>query len=160
MAWRIVVGLKSGVKDARGERIQRELKEHLSIDLPVVRTLDVYTVDAALSDEEVEQVAAGPFSDPVIQEYAINQPLASGFDMLIEVGFRPGVTDNTGRTAKEAIQYLTGRQFAEGEAVYTSTQYLFAGLTDKVNAEKIAAATGRTQQAVLRFCPNLRGGLR
>ena len=139
MAWRIVVGLKSGVKDARGERIQRELKEHLSIDLPVVRTLDVYTVDAALSDEEVEQVAAGPFSDPVIQEYAINQPLASGFDMLIEVGFRPGVTDNTGRTAKEAIQYLTGRQFAEGEAVYTSTQYLFAGLTDKVNAEKIAA---------------------
>ncbi|MDX2493329.1 MAG: phosphoribosylformylglycinamidine synthase subunit PurS, partial [Desulfuromusa sp.] len=139
MAWRIVVGLKRGVKDARGERIQRELKEHLQIDLPAVRTLDIYTVDAVLSDAEVEQVAAGPFSDPVIQEYAINQPLASSFDMLIEVGFRPGVTDNPGRTAREAIQYLTGRRFAEGEAVYTSTQYLFTGLTDKVIAEKIAA---------------------
>ncbi|MEA3362710.1 MAG: AIR synthase-related protein [Thermodesulfobacteriota bacterium] len=139
MAWRIVVGLKIGVKDARGVRIQRELKEHLQIDLPAVRTLDVYTVDAVLSDAEVEQVAAGPFSDPVIQEYAINQPLASSFDMLIEVGFRPGVTDNPGRTAREAIQYLTGRPFADGEAVYTSTQYLFSGLTDKVIAEKIAA---------------------
>ena len=138
MAWRIVVGLKDGVKDARGERVQRELKEHLHIDLHSIRTLDVYTLDAALSDEEVERAAAGPFSDPVIQEYAINQPLASSFDMLIEVGFRPGVTDNPGRTAKEAIEYLTGRPFAAGEAVYTSTQYLFAGLTNKAMAEKVA----------------------
>ncbi|MCK5914464.1 MAG: phosphoribosylformylglycinamidine synthase subunit PurS, partial [Desulfuromusa sp.] len=138
MAWRIVVGLKNGVKDARGERVQRELKDHLNIDLHSVRTLDVYTLDAALSDAEVEQAAAGPFSDPVIQEYAINQPLASRFDMLIEVGFRPGVTDNPGRTAMEAIQYLTGRPFSAGEAVYTSTQYLFSGPTDKSLAEKVA----------------------
>ncbi len=139
MAWRIVVGLKGNVKDARGERILREIREHLNINLHSVRTLDVYTVDSVLSEDEVKQAAAGPFSDPVIQEYAINQPLASGFDMLIEVGFRPGVTDNTGRTAKEAIQYLTGRQFVADEAVYTSTQYLFTGLTDKIIAEKIAA---------------------
>ncbi|SEA45720.1 phosphoribosylformylglycinamidine synthase subunit II [Desulfuromusa kysingii] len=138
MAWRIIVGLKKNIKDARGEHIRREIEEHLHLDLLTVRTLDVYTVDAALSSTEVEQVAAGPFSDPVIQEYAINQPLASEFDMLIEVGFRPGVTDNTGRTAKEAIQYLTGRPFADGEAVYTSTQYLFTGLTDKSLAEKVA----------------------
>ena len=139
MAWRIVVGLKDGVQDPRGERVQRELKEHLNIEVPCVRTLDIYTIDAELTDAEVEQVAAGPFSDPVIQEFAINRPLATDFDMLIEVGFRPGVTDNTGRTAKEAIQYLTGRSFAQGEAVYTSTQYLFSGLSDKGVAEKIAA---------------------
>ena len=139
MACRIVVGLKKNVKDARGERVRHEIVEHLNIDLPRVQTLDVYTVDAALNPAEIEQVAAGPFSDPVIQEYAIDQPLASNFDMLIEVGFRPGVTDNTGRTAAEAIQYLTGRPFAAGEAVYTSTQYLFTGLTDKGLAEEIAA---------------------
>ncbi|MDX2481204.1 MAG: AIR synthase-related protein [Desulfuromusa sp.] len=139
MAWRIVVGLKKDVKDARGEQIKRQIKNHLNIDLPAVRTLDVYTLDAILSAEEVELAAAGPFSDPVIQVYAINQPLASAFDMLIEVGFRPGVTDNTGRTAKEAIQYLTGRPFTEGEAVYTSTQYLLSGLTDKAMAEKITS---------------------
>jgi phosphoribosylformylglycinamidine synthase subunit PurSL len=138
MAWRIVVGLKKNIKDARGEKIRHEINGHLNLGLSSVRTLDVYTLDAALSREEVNQAAAGPFSDPVIQEYAVNQPLANSFDMLIEVGYRPGVTDNTGRTAKEAIQYLTGRPFAEGEAVYTSTQYLFTGLTDKSIAEKIA----------------------
>ncbi len=138
MAWRIVVGLKDGVKDARGERVRREIGEHLGCRLEKVQTLDVYTVAADLSDAEVEQAARGPFSDPVIQDVAINRPLASDFDILIEVGFRPGVTDNTGRTAKEAIQYITGRPFKADEGVYTSTQYLLTGLTDKTVAERIA----------------------
>ena len=138
MPRRIVVGLKEGVKDARGERVQNALKEHLGIELQSVRTLDVYTINAELSEQELQLAAAGPFSDPVIQDYAIDRPLAKGFDVLIEVGFRPGVTDNTGRTAKEAIQYLTGRPFNPGEGVYTSTQYLFSGLMDKKIAEKIA----------------------
>ncbi len=138
MPWRIVVGLKDGVRDARGERVKEEIRQHLGIELKGVRTLDVYTVDARLSEEELEQAAAGPFSDPVIQEFAIDAPLAHDFDMLIEVGFRPGVTDNAGRTAKEAIQYLTGRTFAAGEGVYTSVQYLLSGGLSAAAAEKIA----------------------
>ena len=139
MAWRIVVGLLDDVKDPRGERVRREIREHLGIELEQVRTLDVYTVDAALSEAEVEAAAAGPLSDPVIQRYAVNHPLARDFDVLIEVGFRPGVTDNVGRTAREAIQYLTGRPFAAGEAVYTSVQYLLKGHVDKPTAERIAS---------------------
>ena len=138
MASRIIVGLQDGIRDPRGERVRRELKEHLQIDLPAVKTLDVYTVDADLSPEELQRAAAGPFCDPVIQEYAIDEPLARDFDMLIEVGLRPGVTDNTGRTAREAIQYLTGRPFGPEEGVYTSTQYLFQGLTDTTVAEQVA----------------------
>jgi len=137
MVWRIVVGLKDGIKDPRGERIRRELKEHLGLQVEGVSTLDVYTVDAALSQNEIEAAAAGPFSDPVIQEVAINRPLARNFDVLIEVGYRPGVTDNVGRTAREAIQYQTGRPFAAGEGVYTSTQYLLRGALDKETAERI-----------------------
>ena len=114
MPWRIEVALKDGIRDARGERVRREIREHLGIELTAVRTIDVYTVDAALSEAEVAAAASGPFCDPVIQEVAINRPLADDFDLLIEVGFRPGVTDNTGRTAREAIQYLTRRPFAPG----------------------------------------------
>ncbi|GAB6081687.1 phosphoribosylformylglycinamidine synthase subunit PurS [Desulfuromonas carbonis] len=138
MPWRIVVGLKDGVRDARGERVKEEIRQHLGIALDGVRTLDVYTVDAQLTADELEQAAAGPFSDPVIQDYAVNAPLAHDFDMLIEVGYRPGVTDNAGRTAKEAIQYLTGRAFAAGEGVYTSVQYLLSGRISEETAEKIA----------------------
>jgi len=139
MPWRIAVGLKDGVRDARGERVRREIREHLGIELTSVRTIDIYTIDADLSDEEVAAAAAGPFSDPVIQEFAINAPLAGDFDILIEVGFRPGVTDNVGRTSREAIQYLTGRPFASGEGVYTSVQYLLKGVCEEEAAERIAA---------------------
>ena len=139
MPYRIVVGLKEGVRDARGERVQREIRDHLGIAVDEVRTIDVYTVDAALSAAEIEAAACGPFSDPVIQAVAVDKPLAADFDILIEVGFRPGVTDNVGRTAKEAIQYLTGRLFSAGEGVYTSVQYLLRGDLDEAAAERIAS---------------------
>ena len=139
MVWRILAGLKDGVRDARGERVRREIREHLAIDLDDVRTIDVYTVDAQLSDEEIQAAANGPFCDPVVQEVSINRPLARDFDLLIEVGYRPGVTDNVGRTAKEAIQYLSGRPFAAGESVYTSVQYLLKGTVDVSMAERIVS---------------------
>ncbi len=139
MACRIEVGLKKGVRDARGERVRREIAEHLGIHLQGVRTIDVYTVDAELTAEQIEAAANGPFSDPVIQQVAINQPLASDFDMLVEVGYRPGVTDNVGRTAGEALQYLTGRRLVSGEGVYTSVQYLLKGELDRTVAERIAS---------------------
>ncbi|PLX98320.1 MAG: phosphoribosylformylglycinamidine synthase [Desulfuromonas sp.] len=139
MANRILVGLKEGIRDARGERAKRQIREHLGIELEQVRTIDVYTIDSDLTATELQDAAAGPFSDPVIQEYAIDQPLATSFDILIEIGFRPGVTDNTGRTAREAIQYQTGRRFAEGEAVYTSVQYLLNGDLDRQLAEKVVS---------------------
>jgi len=138
MAWRIVVGLKKNVRDARGERVRREIREHLGIELQSVQTIDVYTVDAQLSEGEVAAAAAGPFSDPVIQDYTINQPLAHDFDVLVEVGYRPGVTDNVGRTAREAIQYQTGRTFTPEEGVYTSVQYLLSGDVSVEVAERIA----------------------
>jgi len=49
------------------------------------------------------------------------------------------VTDNAGRTAREAIQYLTGRRFAASEAVYTSVQYLLSGEVTIETAERIAS---------------------
>ncbi|GFO69826.1 phosphoribosylformylglycinamidine synthase subunit PurL [Geomonas limicola] len=138
MPHRIEITLKDEVRDPRGERIKREIEHFLHLSVDQVRTIDVYTVDVPLSREELEAVAAGPFSDPVIQGYAIDKAAAHGFDWLVEVGFRPGVTDNVGRTAGEAIAYLTGRALAAGEGVYTSVQYLISGKLSAEQIEKIA----------------------
>jgi phosphoribosylformylglycinamidine synthase len=138
MVRRIEIALKEDARDARGERIKREIAHSLKLPVADVRTIDVYTIDAALSDREVEKAAAGPFCDPVIQSYAIDRPAAKRFDFLAEVGFRPGVTDNVGRTAREAVEYITGRPFEPGEGVYTSVQYLFTGGIARHDAERIA----------------------
>ena len=138
MLARIEIALREGVRDSRAERIGREIVHFLGLHVDGVRSIDVYTVDADLSPEELEKAASGPFCDPVIQTYSINRPTASEFDFLVEVGFRPGVTDNVGRTAREAIEYITGRPFKQGEGVYTSVQYLFTGPLSRDDMDRIA----------------------
>ncbi|GFO53894.1 phosphoribosylformylglycinamidine synthase subunit PurL [Geomonas sp. Red276] len=173
MPHRIEITLKDQVRDPRGERIKREIEHFLHLEVASVRTIDVYTVDAALSAEDLDKVAAGPFCDPVIQEYHVDKAAAAGFDFLIEVGFRPGVTDNVGRTAGEAIGYLLGQPLAEGEAVYSSVQYLISGALSAADAERIAtgllcntliqryqildAATFARQGGVAPYVPKVQG---
>ncbi len=150
MVSRIEVALKSGLRDARGDRVKRDLARHFAIDVRNVRTLDVYTLDAEFSAEELERIANGPLCDPVIQDVAINRPLAKDFDVLMEVGFLPGVTDNVGRTAREAIAELLGRPLRVGEGVYTSVQYLFEG--ELSEAERRLIAEGYLANALIQRC--------
>jgi len=116
---RIEIGFKSGVRDALGEKIKDRIINHLKINVASVQTFEIYTIDGKLEREELEKSACGPLSDPVVQNYAINTSSATGYDWLIEVGFRPGVTDNVGKTATEAIAVLTGKK----AHVYTSRLY-------------------------------------
>lgn len=135
---RIEVVLRPGIRDARGERIKREIEHFLKIPVASVRTIDVYTVDATLPDNLLQAAAAGPFSDPVMQQWLLDTPAAADFDFAVEVGFRPGVTDNVGRTAREAVEYLAPESFPPGSGVYHSVQYLLSGDLQRSSVEKIA----------------------
>ncbi len=137
MPHRIEIGLKPPMRDALGERLKRRIREDLNLEVQSVSIISVYTVDADLSPEQLEMVASGPFSDPITQAYAIDRPLARSFDWLIEVGFRPGVTDNVGKTAREAIELRLGLKLKEEEKVYTSIQYLLEGNMERADAENI-----------------------
>jgi phosphoribosylformylglycinamidine synthase len=138
MLARIEIALREDARDSRAERIKREIVHFLRLPVERVRTIDVYTIDADLSSQELLDAASGPFCDPVIQTFSIDSPAARDFNFLVEVGFRPGVTDNVGRTAREAIEYITGRPFQAGEGVYTSVQYLFSGPISLEDAKRIA----------------------
>jgi phosphoribosylformylglycinamidine synthase len=137
MPHRIEIGFKNHIRDALGERLKRRIRDHLNLEVQSVNTISVYTIDADLSPEHLEMVANCPFSDPITQAYAIDRPLAHSFDWLIEVGFRPGVTDNVGKTAREAIELRLGLKLREEERVYTSTQYLIKGDLERPEVERI-----------------------
>jgi len=138
MAERIEIGFKDGVRDALGEKIRRRIQEHLLLDVAEVKTAEVYTIDGALSPDELLAAAQGPLSDPVIQRYAINRGVLSGFDWLIEIGYRPGVTDNVGKTAREALALLFSKSPKAFSPVHTSRQYAIRGNLRREEAEKIA----------------------
>lgn len=140
MADRIEIGFREGIRDALGEKMARRIVEHLRIAVGRVRTIEVHTIDGHLSFEELEKIAQGPLSDPIIQEYAINSGLADRFDWLIEVGFRPGVTDNVGKTAKEAVELLLDVRSDRLKGIYTSKQYVIEGAISRQDAEKIATS--------------------
>jgi phosphoribosylformylglycinamidine synthase II len=138
MTYRVEIGLKSNIRDARGEKFKRRIINDLNISVDSLSTVDVYTVDADLTLEEIEKAATGPFLDPVIQEFSIDKPLSHDFDWAIEVGYKPGVTDNVGRTAREAVEILLQRKFKPEEGVYTSVLYLIQGQLTRPQAECIA----------------------
>ena len=67
------------------------------------------------------------------------QPLDVDFDWIIWVGFRPGVRDNPGATAVEAVEDLLRLHLKPGEAIYTSKRYCLKGnAVSRQDAEKIA----------------------
>ncbi|OQX09369.1 MAG: phosphoribosylformylglycinamidine synthase [Desulfobulbaceae bacterium A2] len=141
MLARIESGLKPSLHDPLGAAVRQRIHSDLGLVVHNVRTIKVFTVEADISDQQLHELAAGPFCDPVIQEVSLaSLALQQGLvcDWVLEVGFRPGVTDNEGRTAGRALELMLGRRLADGEAVYTSTQFLLSGAIDREQAEDIA----------------------
>jgi len=140
MAHRIEVRLKQGITDALGEKVARRIREDLGLDVKQAQTVEVYTIDRRFTNRQLQQIAKEAFTDPVIQESFIGTPAAADrtWDWLLEVGFRPGVTDNVGRTAKEAILLITDAKLKPTEHVYTSRQYLLTGDLSEGDLEQIA----------------------
>jgi phosphoribosylformylglycinamidine synthase subunit PurSL len=138
MPVRLEVTFKPDYRDPLGESVRRGIIEDLGLNVEKVRTVEVYTIDAELTPQEVERLRCELFTDPVIQESSATSRLARDFSWVVEVGFRPGVTDNVGKTAREGIEEVLGRRLAPAEAVYTSRQYLLTGRLTRDEAERIA----------------------
>ncbi len=133
MPYRVEVGLKPGLFDARGERTKRQILHAFpSLDKKVrIHCLDIYTIDAhELDDEWIKEA----FYDPVVQDLSINEPLTKDFDWYIEVGYKPGVTDNVGKSAAYALKLITSEKIP----VYSARAFLFKGKADRELVTRIA----------------------
>lgn len=125
MIQRLIVAFKDGEVDVVGERLKKDIENFLKINVDSVRTRRVYTIDADLNKEELGLLVRDLFVDPITE--CLSEETGN-FDWLIEVGYKPGVTDNVGRTsANVAIPAVIKRKLKEGEGVYTSIQYLICG---------------------------------
>ena len=137
MATRIEIGMKPGVPDPRGAGVARQARAHLRLDVASCAVRDVFLVDAPLSGAEARRVAQA-VADPVTQEVALDRLAAPDFHWLIEVGFKPGVTDNVGRTARTVVQDIVRRELGPYEEVYTATQFFLTGALERGDAARIA----------------------
>ena len=130
---RIEVGTRAGFVDSRGVSVARRIREHLGLTVESVRTRDVYLVEPALADDEARRVA-DEFAGPIVRVGAVGRLDDGPFDVAVSVGFKPGVTDPVGKSAKVAIEDLLGRKLGEKGKVYTARMYLLRGV------DRLAAA--------------------
>ncbi len=126
MLHRIEVGLHPHIEDTIGKKTAHHIAKALDIPLAAVRQLKVFTVDG-LSPAQVQSlIDEGVWHDRVMQG-ASAEPLAMqpfDADFILEVGFRPGVTDNEARTARDTAAMVL-RQERESLSVFTAIQYRF-----------------------------------
>jgi len=122
MPFQLEITLKPHLLDAEGETIRRKARDYFGIDLSSVRTVHIVTFDADLTDEQLEVLRQEVFTNPVTQ-ISSYRPLDVDFDWTIWVGYRPGVRDNPGSTAAEALEDVLGVRLGDAEAVYTSRRY-------------------------------------
>ncbi len=132
---RLVVATQAHMRDVRGVALQRTLDEDLHLHVDEVRTAAVYTIHAPRLPADLEEARWHLFTDAVVQESFWSQRPPMACDWIVQVGLLPGVTDNVGRTAAQALAdvYATPLQ---GE-VYTSSLYLLRGALARHEVERV-----------------------
>ena len=143
MPHRLEIALKENLADAEGRGICQKANNYFGIELNSVRTVSVVTIDADLSMEQLRSVQTDIFTNPVTQISSYD-PLVIPFDWTIWVGFRPGVRDNPGSTALEAVEDLTAVKFGAGQSIYNTKRKCIRGRglapedLDKIAGELLA----------------------
>lgn len=132
---RLEIRVKENQQDPVGHRVAEEIKEALGYSIDNVRMVKVLTFDG-ISDEEAKLLLdKAVMHDPVLQSASLTAT-QSNADFILEVSFRPGVTDNEGNTARNTACLVLGKE-RSALKVYTAKQYHLWGSISLADAERI-----------------------
>ncbi len=126
--------------DAVGRRVAESIRHALEIKVDEVRVVKVFTVTGINQEEANTLAEKSVLHDVVLHNLtfeAQNPYQESMADFIIEVGFRPGVTDNEGHTAQKTVALVLKKE-KETIAAYTSVQYHIKGNISQDDAQNIA----------------------
>src|SRR3989339_1408258 len=100
--------------------------------------INSYLIAHKLGNEKILKIAR-VLANPILEEFSINKfPQIENFTYAIEIGFKPGVTDNVAHTAKETITDLLHLKNNSDFEVYSSKVFLFYGSLGKEEIKKTA----------------------
>ncbi len=131
MPGRIEITTKDGVRDVVGTKTAEKIRKEIGEEVEVAFS-DVYNFDGEVSKEELEMLGKDVFADSVSQKYSTEPILKERW--RVEIGFVPGVTDNIGKTAMEAVKEKAGKDYE----IYYSRLYSIDGRLDDEKIKAIA----------------------
>ncbi|ATD80442.1 MULTISPECIES: AIR synthase-related protein [Desulfovibrio] len=124
MLYRVETGLHAGLDDTQGRKTAQHLRKALDLSTGSVRQIKVFTAEGFSESQVKRLLDEGIWHDPILQAASL-EPLPSGDptpDWYVEVGFRPGVTDNEARTARDTAAMVLDVP-RDSLHVYTAVQY-------------------------------------
>ncbi|MFP4049670.1 MAG: AIR synthase-related protein, partial [Desulfovermiculus sp.] len=137
MLHRLVVKLKAHLTDMQDRVTALRISKELGLHVDAVRLITVYTLEGLSQEQAQEVMDQALLHDPVLHDVSL-EPLAAGFDWILEIGFRPGVTDNEARVAAETVKNGLDIGLSQDVAVYSAVQYLITGELSRTQVQSIA----------------------
>jgi len=120
----------------RGDVIRRRLHSEHNFVVKNVRSIVGYHIKTKLNEKDLEPSLEQLFTDPIIEQGTINSHLldhpnifGETPDCVIQVGFKPGVTDNSGSAALDGFKTLFTEN-TEDTQISTSITYIFYGISN------------------------------
>ena len=136
--------LGEGMRDVRGDSVKRQLAADHGIEIESVRSIVGFLIASEITSEDVEARADDVFADPIIEESATDQLLltneelfSNSPDMIVTIGFKPGVTDNPGKAALDGFRTIFPNA-GENARVSTYLTYAFNGVPEGIEVEWLA----------------------
>ena len=137
MKWKIEVGYKPSATDAMGEGIKKDIEDLGISGVDYVKTMQLYMIDGNLSEPDVNSICENLLADRVTQVYEYKRSLVGPDDAgawLVEVTYKPGVTDTVGDSTVKGIKDLG---ISDVKSAKTGKVYIIKGELSEDDMELI-----------------------
>ena len=137
MITRIEVYIKEQLVDAAGDGLLKDIEDLNISGAKSARFVRVTEIEGKLSKRDAEKIGAELLADPVSQEYAVGEapPELTRGAWVIEVRYKPGVTDPVTESTMKAIRDMG---IKGARSARTATKVLLRGRLSKAGVETIA----------------------
>ena len=133
--------LGEGMRDVRGDLVKRQLLADHGIAIGNVRSVVGYLISSDIDPTNIADRVDDIFADPIIEDsitdnlHLENENIFPGdLDMVITVGFKPGVTDNPGKAALDGFRVIFPEAGADAR-ISTYVTYAFTEVPNGIEVE-------------------------
>ena len=134
-----------GLRDVRGDVVRRRLQADYGIIFSEVRSIVGFLINSDVSPESIADRVDDLFADPIIEHSTLNQTFLESKEIfettpevVISVGFKPGVTDNPGKAALDGFRTIFPDASIDSD-ISTYITYAFYGVNGQATPEFIAS---------------------
>jgi len=125
--------------DPVGSSLEKGAGKHLGIKTGAVRTGTLVYLYLDISSGDLERFAREGLADRILHSLSLNDvPELSGFGSWLIVHKRPGVTDDEGLSAQEALHDVTGIRVEGRQRVFTSKVFYIHNTLAAADLERLA----------------------